>query len=151
LHQSRLTVPPSADGPEPQVLSGLGQTMSPTTGGQGLRLQVDLGRDPVVHLRWPVAAPPAPPPKMTVREHYYWDLRPPGSECIAVLHYTVQGGSAAQFAVNIPDTLEPRGVEVSGEGPKAEEGTRPRIKDWRLARDNSKWRLQVLLDGPVTG
>src|SRR5262249_22276307 len=84
-------------------------------------------------------------------EHYYWDLRPPVSECTAVLHYNIKGGSVAHFAVNIPDTLEPRGVEVSGDDPKAEEGARPRIKDWRLAPDNGTWRLHVLLGGPATG
>jgi hypothetical protein len=151
LHLSRLALQLPVALPETQVLSGSGQTHTTTTDAASQRLAVDLGRDGIVHLRWPQINPVAPAGRAKVREMYFWDLRGPGSECTAVLDYSISAGGISHFVMAIPETLEPRAVEVAGPGSGGDESGRPSLKNWYLAQENGQWRLHVLLHNPATG
>jgi len=176
LFQSQMLIQLPVAWPEPQVLTGLGKAqvtavkvrqlapgespqlapgespqLAPGESAGANCLAVDLGRDSTVHLRWPGISPTPPVAKVSVREAYFWDLRSPGSTCTAVLSYTVKGGSVARFSLALPDTLEPRGVEVTGDGSDGEDASKPRLRDWHVAEDGSQRLLHVQLQGPAAG
>lgn len=144
LFQNRLMLRTPGKRAAWQVLSGIGY------GDQNRRrLHVELGRDAAVHLRYTPTGP-VTPAKVSVREAYFWDLRTPGSECTAILDWQIAEGSLTHFAIALPDTLEPRAVEVSGDG-EGDEASRPRLKEWHVSADKGQWRLHVTLQAPTTG
>jgi hypothetical protein len=149
LHLSTLDMKLPATLPETLVLSGAGLAQAGPVDADTQRLTVDLGREGTVHLRWPQTNPAAPAPKVSVREAYFWDLRGPATECTAVLRYTVKGGAISRFTVTLPDTLEPRTVEVDGD-PADGDDARPRLKGWQLEPGKGPARLSVQLQAPVT-
>ena len=151
IFQSQLLMVLPAAWPEPQVVTGQGQARGTTIDGQNRQMVVDLGHDANVHLRWPAVNPATSSATVTVREMYYWDLRSPGSSCTAVLNYSVNGGSVARFSLVLPDLLEPRSVEVSGDGIEGDESSRPILKDWRLEHDGPHRRLHLQLQGAASG
>jgi hypothetical protein len=150
LHQSRLQVEVPLTWPDTYVASGLGMVQVGPEGAKTRSLNVELGRESTVHLRWPRSDPSAPAPKISVRELYWWDLRAPGGECTAVLEYKVSGG-VSHFVVAVPDTLEPRAVAVTGDGPEGDEAARPRLQKWYLTAENNQWRLHIQLQHPASG
>jgi hypothetical protein len=148
LYRSKLSLQQPIAWPAPRVLSGYGPSDIAPVESVGQRLSVELGHDATVHLRWPPQNSAAHRPKTTVREAYYWDLRAPGAGCSAVLTYNVTGGSSTGFAVALPENLEPRKVEVIGDG---DETGRPHLKSWRVVPENGEWHLQVRLQAPASG
>ncbi|HYV34736.1 MAG TPA: hypothetical protein VE988_03465, partial [Gemmataceae bacterium] len=151
LYQNKLVVQLPITMADTQVISGSGMVETATVDARTQQLTVDLGRDIAVQLRWATSRTATGAAKATVQEAYYWDLRGPGSECTAVLNYSIKGSSLAQLTVALPSTLEARAVEIGGEGPGGDEAARPRLRDWRLVNDNGQWRLRIQLLGPVTG
>jgi hypothetical protein len=150
LHQSSLQLQTPAEQPQWQVLSGVGQSSNLSVTGQNRRVLIDLGRAGTIHLRCPQTGPAAPVAKITVREAYFWDLRGPASECTGILQYQVSAGSTDHLVLALPETLEPRSVEVTGEGDPDEAG-RPRLKSWHVSAAKGQWRLHVWLQAPVSG
>jgi hypothetical protein len=150
LHQSSLQLQAPAEQPQWQVLSGVGQNSTQSVTGQNRRVLVDLGRDATIHLRCPQTGPAAPVAKITVREAYFWDLRGPATECTGVLQYQVTAGSTDHLVIALPETLEPRSVEVRGQG-DPDEAAQPRLKNWHVATAKGQWRLHVWLQAPISG
>ena len=54
-----------------------------TKTGPAVRLEADLGRVGTLHVRWRQEPTPASPPRLRVREAYFWDLRASGSTLTA--------------------------------------------------------------------
>ena len=134
------------------MLPGTGQTQSVPVDADLQRLTIDLGRESTLHFRWPSGnAANASTAKMTVFEAYFWDLFSPGSECTAVLKYTVKGGSVARFSVAIPETVEPRDVEVAGKGAGGDNPSKPRLARWEIAENDGQQQVNVQLQEPATG
>jgi hypothetical protein len=147
---SRLQVQVPADWAKTQVLTGLGHRQATTLDAQNRNLIVDLGRESAIHLRWPLTEVPVSPAKSQVREFYWWDLRQPAAEGTAVLQYKV-ATPVAHLVVAVPDTLEPRSVDVMGDGSGEGDAARPRLREWWLVPENNQWRLYVALQAPVSG
>jgi hypothetical protein len=59
--------------PQVQVLTGLGAVETASLDATMQECTVELGRENIVHLRWPTGRPATPTTKATVQEAYFWD------------------------------------------------------------------------------
>ncbi len=153
LFQSKLHLRMSAAWSAPLALTGMGGVQSAALDEQFQEVTVELGREAAVHLRWPSANPPSTLSKATVHEAYFFDLGNPAATCTAVLNYSVPAPGVAKFSIALPDALEPRDVEVTGEGIEGEgdDALQPRLRDWRFGAEDGQWRLHVQLQAPAAG
>jgi hypothetical protein len=151
LPQSRLLLTLPSTIKLPTVVSAQGaQRTSPAGLGQ-VRLEADLGRGGVVHVRWLASSRSPRDPKVQVREAYLWDLGQPVPGLMAVLHYLVQGGAAERFSVKLPEGMSVRTVEVK-QGATATEGSpEPRLRTWQVTGAGDNRQLQMALHSPVPG
>src|SRR5262249_6843884 len=117
LPQSRLTLDLPPEARSPQVVTAQGaQHLTPPDGkaSNGPRqLTAELGRDPLLHVRWRQPAAQMPRAVVKVREAYLWDLRGPAGSLTAILSYTVTAGTLTNLRIGLPEGLEVRSVEVS--------------------------------------
>lgn len=118
---------------------------------KGLRLEADLGRVSTFHARWRQESGPVKPARVRVREAYLWDITASSASLYGVLQYTVTQGTAAAFALDLPEQAEVISVEVGRlPAPGAEENV-PRLKDWQLSGSGQHRRVQFEFQRPVAG
>jgi hypothetical protein len=148
--QSRLTFEQPAGARYLQAMAG----QTPVRGAQRLnagpppRLEADLGRlSSPLHVHWRHAAGPPRPPKAQVKELYLWELRADASTLTSVLTYSITQGEISTFIVNVPERLEVMRVEA--EAPSARVPIR--LKDWHVDGKGQSRRLEVEIQGPVSG
>jgi hypothetical protein len=151
LFQNRWTLRVPADWPAAQILSGVGQAQTSAGDGQPQELTIDLGRDSALQLRWPLGTRAAALARTSVHEAYFWDWRGPDSTCTAVLNYNVEGPGVDRFIIGLPAGLEPREVEVAGDGIEGDDSSRPQLRHWRLSTSDSPRVMRVQLQGPAAG
>jgi hypothetical protein len=114
-----------------------------------LHLDVDLGRNTLLHLRWRSEGREPQPARVAVREAYLWKLHPAASSLFAVYQFSVRQGAPTTLAVDVPDTLEIRSL-TAGRLPEADAAeTLPRLKDWHLANPGGPRRLVMEFQRPL--
>jgi hypothetical protein len=150
LLHSRLAPRLPVDWPEPQVLSGLGEIRPRMQSKPAPDMIIELGPDPLVHLRWSSNNPTASTAKVSVREAYSWDLRTPASLCTAMFTYTVTEGNVERFRWMLPESLEPIHVDVFADPQAKDETTRAQLSDWQVSEMDGGRHLIVRLQQPIS-
>lgn len=138
--QSRLTFEAPAGSRHLYAGTGRGkQAVSPeiapsAPADKPLKLEVDLGRSAVLHVRWREEGREPRPPRLHVREAYLWKLHPTASSLFAVYQFTVRQGTATALDLDVPESLEIRSV-AAGRLPDLGPGEPlPRLRDWQLVK-----------------
>jgi hypothetical protein len=159
LAQSQLTLTLPDGARLAQAVTAQGQQSS----GDGKTLQASLGfadrgsKGSAVSVRWRQPMGTAPPPVVRVSEHHLWDLRRPVKDArlsspslTSVLRYAISGGSVTELAIDLPEGMEVRSIELTPT--KATEPGGPvRLAGQDLAERKGKRRLTLTLSEPVTG
>ncbi len=148
--QSRLVLALPKEARAVQAVSAAGaQGVTPQPGGP--RLEADLGLAPTLLVRWRSQARPPRPRAPEVRETYLWDLRPPVSTLAAVFQYAVGNVPTSSFAVELPEGLDVRTLDVSQVGTPPEGSPPARLRDWRVTGAAGNRHLRVALQAPAIG
>lgn len=138
-----LTVPAGA-----QYLQALVKQGRAALDPKGNHLEVDLGRVTApLHFRWRQENGTPPAPVVKVQELYLWELGGAASSLNAVLQYTVASGAVRSLAVDLPEQIGVRGIEV---GPLGTEEPKPRLLAWHLLSPAQPRRLQLDFQTPIT-
>jgi hypothetical protein len=146
LTQSRLTLA-VPDGARFLQAVGVRGAQRVTTETGAPRLEADIGRVGTVLVRWREERPLPAPATVQVKEAYLWDLQASASRLLGVLEYTVRKGAVTALALDLPDELEIRKVEVA-RLPGA--GTEPRLQQWNRSHTGARRGVRLEFQGPVT-
>jgi hypothetical protein len=144
LAQSRLvlTVPDGS-----RYLRGLARQGKASLDARGTRLEVELGRvGAPLQFAWRQEAEPAPAPRVRIEELYQWELGAATGSLSAVLRYAVGPGVVTHLELDLPDSLDVRGAEVT---PLGSEKPEPRLRDWQVV-DGPPRRLRLDFQSPLT-
>jgi hypothetical protein len=139
VHQSRVQFEAPAGARYLHSVVGRGrQTTTPelapnAPADRPLRLEVDLGRNTLLHLRWREEGKQPRPVHLSVREAYLWKLHPAASTLFGVYQVYVRRGAPTRFTLDLPDALDVRSLSVSRLPEASAAETLPRLKDWHLA------------------
>ena len=116
--QCRLTLETPAGSRYLYAATGRGkQSVSPdilptAAADKPLKLEVDLGRAAVLHVRWREEGRDPRPARLTAKEAYLWKLQPTGSSLFAVYQFTVKQGAATAIDIDVPESLAVRSIAV---------------------------------------
>ena len=112
-----------------------------TAHADGVHLLADLGRMPLLQLRWRVAESKEERPQTEVKEMYVWDLQT-ARRLLGVFRYRVLRGSETALFIDVPNEWEVRRVE-SGSGIN-------RLRDWGIEPGPQSSRLRLEFQTPLT-
>ena len=146
LPDSRVTLTLSKHATFPQAVQARGGQHA-EAGALGVSLSADLGRLNNLHVRWLESTSPAQQPKITIRELYFWDIQSRGPRLFGVLQYRVVDGAPTELAVDLPENMLVRRVEIMSSQPAA---PAPRLKSWTIALEQSQRRLRLEFQSPLT-
>jgi hypothetical protein len=116
-----------------------------TANAEGVRLLADLGRMPLLQLRWRVAESKEERPQIEVKEMYVWDLQT-ARRLLGVFRYRVLRGSETALVINVPGEWEVRRVETA---PLPGSGAY-RLRDWGIEPGSQSSRLRIEFQTPLT-
>jgi hypothetical protein len=123
------------------------QKTRPSAGGY--ELTANLGGENAVELRWRSSTPPAASAAVDVREAYFWDLRPGAVALSAALQFTPIKGTVAALALDLPEEIDVRTVQVTSENPFVAGIPVSLLKKWRLTGSGNRRQLRVELTVPT--
>jgi hypothetical protein len=152
--QSKVTFESPAGSRYLYAVSGRGsQTVSPEVRAgapaeRPLKLECDLGRTALLHVRWRQEGREPQPPRLNVREAYLWKLHPNDSSLNAIYQYSLRQGVATTLSVDLPDGLEVRSVAAGRLPDQGPGSTLPRLKAWYIAPGNPR-RLVLEFHRPL--
>ncbi|HEY8505511.1 MAG TPA: hypothetical protein VIL46_13085, partial [Gemmataceae bacterium] len=159
LVQSRLELESAAELPQLDVVNWRGARRLAAPGGGPVRLEADLGRSRVVHLRWR-GRDPGDGAVVQARELLgLWELAPASARLWSVAHFRISQGSVAALRLAIPEELVIARLGVHPLDNPAGGVPAEWVKAWRLsdpaggkkAGAGGYRSLTVELVAPVTG
>jgi len=123
-----------------------------TTTGDHVRLEADLGRAAVIHLRWQTAAAAdASPATVGVQEAYLWDISSAGATLYGALRYTIGGGSVSSLTVELPKDLAVAAVNARPLDAAPSGAPVGWLRHWQTATHDRGSRLTLEFGVPVSG
>lgn len=147
--QSRLTLEIPAGSRHLYASTGRGmQKVTPelvatAPADKPLKLEADLGRSPVLHVRWREEGRDPRPARLSAKEAYLWKLHPTSSSLFAVYQFTVRQGVATGIDLDVPESLAVRSIAVGRLPAHGTNEALPRLRDWTLQPGNpGRLRLQ---------
>jgi hypothetical protein len=152
--QSRLTLETPAGSRHLYASTGRGtQKVTPELAATApadrpLKLECDLGRSPVLHVRWREEGREPRPARLTAKEAYLWNLHPTSSSLFAVYQFTVRQGVATGIDLDVPESLDVRNIAVGRLPAHGASEALPRLRDWTLQPGNPG-RLRLHFYRPV--
>lgn len=149
LVQSEATFTWTTPARTPELARCRGEERLTGSKRRGPELHARLGAVDGIYLRWQPAAPPPGGRPASVREAYFWDLRPAATALTAALQYAPGKAPLTHLDIVIPPGLDVRSVEVASVG--AATGP-PTLRTWRLdGREGQAQVLRVELAQPHAG
>lgn len=145
---SRLVFEPPTGARQVRAVSCRGAQQVSTTAA-GPRLEADLGRTKVLHVRWNAAAPAERSP-FQVQETYLWDISEMRARLLADwtcrIEHPVDG-----IDVDLPHGVEVFSVRMTAKDPPGPGDSSPWLAKWSVQADESKRRLHLEFSAPVSG
>jgi hypothetical protein len=145
LPDSRVTLTFSKQAIFPLAVQARGAQHVDST-SLGVKLSADLGRLNNLHVRWFESTPPSQVPSLSVRELYFWDIQSRAARLFGVLQYRVVNGAPTELAVDLPEHMLVRRVEIMTLHAST---PAPRLKSWTTALDQNQCRLRLEFQSPI--
>jgi hypothetical protein len=140
----RLSAPAAAR--ELQCISGRGrQHVDPDP--EGPRLEADVGRASMVHVRWQTESANTRSATIRTNEAYLWDLNDTNARLVGSIRYDISPGTVTTLAVGLPNGLEVVGVVARPlDAPTTDAGT-GWLREWHVeTAARSGGRPSLVLD-----